>query len=59
MRAKSRLMLSLVKHLLVVIQEIKSYDEAIRPLFLTHSDHEMWSSLPGAGKRLAPRLLAE
>jgi transposase len=58
-RAKSRLMLSLVKQLLVVIQEIKSYDKAISTLFLTHPDHEIWSSLPGAGKRLAPRLLAE
>ncbi len=58
-RAKSRLMLSLVKQLLVVIQEIKSYDEAIHPLFLTHDDAELWSSLPRAGKRLAPRLLAE
>jgi Transposase IS116/IS110/IS902 family len=58
-RAKSRLMLSLVKQLLVVIQEIKSYDEAIKTLFLTHTDQELWSSLPGAGKRLAPRLLAE
>jgi transposase len=58
-RAKSRLMLSLVKQLLVVIQEIKSYDEAIRPLFLSHDDRAIWSSLPRAGKRLAPRLLAE
>ena len=58
-RAKSRLMLSLVKQLLVVIQEIASYDEAIRPLFLSHPDQELWSSLPRAGKRLAPRLLAE
>jgi transposase len=58
-RAKSRLMLSLVKQLLVVIAEIASYDEAISTLFLTHKDHELWSSLPRAGKRLAPRLLAE
>ena len=58
-RAKSRLMLSLVKQLLVVIEDIKSYDEAIRTLFLTHKDHELWRSLPRAGKRLAPRLLAE
>jgi transposase len=58
-RAKSRLMLSLVKQLLVVIQEIASYDKAISTLFLTHPDHEIWSSLPGAGKRLAPRMLAE
>jgi transposase len=58
-RAKSRLMLSLVKQLLVVLEEIASYDEAIRPLFLSHDDQELWSSLPRAGKRLAPRMLAE
>jgi transposase len=58
-RAKSRLMLSLVKQLLVVIQEIASYDEAIRPLFLRHDDQELWRSLPRAGKRLAPRRLPE
>jgi transposase len=58
-RAKSRLMLALVKQLLVVLEEIASYDKAISPLFLRHDEHELWSSLPGAGKRLAPRLLAE
>jgi transposase len=58
-RAKSRLMLSLVKQLLVVIQEIASYDKAMRPLFLSHPDQELWRSLPGAGKRLAPRRLPE
>jgi transposase len=58
-RAKSRLMLSLVKQLLVVIEEVASYDEAINTLFLTHKDQETWRSLPRAGKRLAPRLLAE
>ena len=58
-RAKSRLMLSLVKQLLLVIEDIASYDEEISTLFLTHKDQEMWRSLPRAGKRLAPRLLAE
>ncbi len=58
-RAKARLLLSLVKQLLVVIEEIKGYDKAIRTLFLSHPDHDLWSSLPRAGKRLAPRLLAE
>ncbi len=58
-RAKSRLMLSLVNQLLVVIKDIASYDEEISTLFLTHDDQPIWSSLPRAGKRLAPRLLAE
>jgi len=58
-RAKSRLLLSLVKQLLVVIEEIASYDKAIRPLFLRHDDQGLWRSLPGAGKRLAPRRLPE
>jgi transposase len=58
-RAKARLMRSLVKQLLVVIEEIASYDKAIHTLFLTHNDQDLWSSLPGAGKRLAPRRLPE
>jgi len=58
-RAKQRLMLSLVKQLLVVIEDITTYDKEISPLFLTHKDQQMWRSLPRAGKRLAPRLLAE
>jgi transposase len=52
-RAKSRLMLSLVKQLLVVIEDIASYDREISPLFLTHQDHQIWRSPPRAGKRLA------
>ena len=59
MRTKSRLMLSLVRQLLVVIEEIAAYDKEIKRLFLTHPDNELWQSLPGVGKRLAPRLLAE
>jgi len=58
-RAKSHLMLSLTKQLLVVIEDIASYDKQITALFLTHKDQKIWSSLPGAAKRLAPRLLAE
>lgn len=58
-RAKSRLMLALVKQLLIVIEEIKGYEEAITALFLTHEDATMWRTLPRAGKRLAPRLLSE
>jgi transposase len=58
-RTKSRLMLSLVKQLQVIIEEIAAYDKEIKRLFLTHPDNALWQSLPGVGKRLAPRLLAE
>jgi transposase len=58
-RAKSRLMLSLVKQLLVVIEDLAPYDKEISALFLTHPDQPLWSSLPRAAKRLAPRLLAQ
>jgi hypothetical protein len=58
-RTKSRLILSLVKQLLVVIEDLANYEKEIQALFLTHTDHEIRSSLKRAGKHLAPRLLAE
>jgi transposase len=58
-RTKSRLMLALVGQLLALVEQIAQYDKEIDTLFLTHPDAEIFSSLPRAGKRLAPRLLAE
>jgi transposase len=58
-RTKSRLMLVLVSQLLPLIEQIAQYNKEIDTLFLTHEDHEIFASLPRAGKRLAPRLLAE
>jgi transposase len=58
-RTKSRLMLALVSQLLPLMQQIADYDNVIRTLFLTHEDHAIFESLPRAGQRLAPRLLAE
>ncbi len=58
-RTKSRLMLALVSQLLPLIEQIAQYDKEIATLFLTHEDHEIFESLPRAGQRLAPRLLAE
>jgi len=58
-RAKARLMLVLVGQLLSLIEQVARYDKEIPSLFLTHEDNEVFSSLPRAGKRLAPRLLAE
>lgn len=56
---KSRLMLALVAQLLPLLEEIGQYDKEIATLFLTHADHEIFESLPGAAKRLAPRMFAE
>ena len=58
-RTKSRLMLALVAQLLPLLDQIAAYDEEVERLFLTHEDKEVFASLPGAGIRLAPRLLAE
>src|SRR5260370_3406331 len=58
-RAKSRLLLALVSQLLPLIEQIANYDKEIDTLFLTHEDHAIFASLPRAGERLAPSLLAE
>jgi transposase len=58
-RTKARLMLAVVAQLLPLLEQIAAYDKEIEALFLTHADSQMFASLPGAGKRLAPRLLAE
>ena len=58
-RTKSRLMLVLVSQLVPLIEQIAQYDKEIDALFLTHPDHALFESLPRAGQRLAPRLLAE
>ena len=58
-RTKTRLLRALVAQLLPLIEQIAQYDKEIEALFLTHEDHELFESLPRAGKRLAPRLLAE
>lgn len=58
-RTKSRLMLALVAQLLPLLEDIAEYDKEIERLFLSHADSGIFLSLPRAGKRLAPRLLAE
>jgi transposase len=57
-RTKARLMLALVSQLGPLLAQIKQYDDEITRLFLSHPDSPIFSSLPRAGKRLAPRLLA-
>jgi transposase len=58
-RTKSRLMQALLAQLEPLLQQIADYDKEIERLFLMHADSEIFQTLPGAGKRLAPRLLAE
>ena len=58
-RAKARLMLTLVAQLEIVLAAVAAYEREIGRLFAQHADHALFASLPRAGKRLAPRLLAE
>jgi transposase len=58
-RTKARLMLALLAQLEPVMEQIATYDAEIERLFLSHTDSALFASLPRAGKRLAPRLLAE
>ncbi|WP_236064811.1 transposase [Reticulibacter mediterranei] len=58
-RTKLRLALALIAQLLPLVEQIAAYEKEIERLFLTHADSQIFESLPGAGKRLAPRLLAE
>ena len=57
--AKSLLALSLSKMLQALETQLETYREQIRQLFNQHPDHDIFGSLPGAGDKLAPRLLAE
>lgn len=58
-RTKARLLLAILDQLEPLIKQIAAYDEEIARLFFLHEDHERFLALPGAGIRLAPRLLAE
>src|SRR5258706_7535046 len=51
-------MLALISKLGPLLEQIKQYDTEITRLFLHHPDSVIFASLPRAGKRLAPRLLA-
>jgi len=57
-RAKSQLAVSLCKLLRTLAQQLDLYRKQIAALFEEHPDHDLFGSLPGAKKVLAPRLLA-
>ena len=57
--AKSRLAVALVAQLGVLEKQLRDYRKAIESLFARHPDNDIFGSLPGAGSKLAPRLLSE
>jgi len=57
-RAKSQLAVSLCKLLVTLGKQLALYRQEIEALFRDHPDHDLFGSLPGAKKVLAPRLLA-
>jgi len=58
-RAKSLLAVALAAQLRVLQDQLDKYRARIQELFQQHPDHELFGSLPGAGEKLAPRLLGE
>src|SRR5260370_7733585 len=58
-RARSLLALSLVQMLFSVEKQLALYRQRIEELFARHPDHDLFGSLPGAGPKIAPRLLSE
>jgi transposase len=57
--AKSLLAISRVKMLRLIERQLAVYRTRIEALFAQHPDHDLFASLPGAGPKLAPRLLSE
>lgn len=57
--AKSMLAQALAVQLRTLQQQLDKYRERIEECFRRHPDHDLFGSLPGAGAKLAPRLLAE
>jgi len=57
--AKSLLAVSIVKQLKTLQEQLQEYRARIEEAFAQHPDHDTFDSLPGAGPKLAPRLLAE
>jgi transposase len=58
-RTKSRLALARTRMLRVLHNQIEAYRAEIEKLFAQHPGHHLLGSLPGAGPKIAPRLLGE
>lgn len=57
--AKSRLAVTRARQLQLLEKQLDEYRHEIQRLFSSHSDAALFGSLPGAGDKIAPRLLAE
>jgi transposase len=57
--AKRRLAEALVDQLELLDKQVKQYRAAIEERFEQHPDRDIFGSLPGAGRKIAPRLLGE
>jgi transposase len=57
--AKSFLAVTLCEQLLTLGNRLEKYRARINALFAKHPDHHLFGSLPGAGEKIAPRLLGE
>jgi len=57
--AKSALAVALVKLLHTLERQLTAYRKLIDECFQSHPAHDLFKSLPGAGPKLAPRLLGE
>jgi transposase len=58
-KAKSLYAVAKVKQLRTLDAQLDEYRRRIEALFASHPDSGMFGSLPGAGPKLAPRLLSE
>jgi transposase len=57
--AKNMLAVALAGQLRVLQGHLDKFRKKIEELFAKHPDHDVFGSLPGAGEKLAPRLLSE
>ena len=58
-KAKSLLAVTLARQLCLLESQLNEYRKRITELFGQHPDSGCFGSLPGAGEKIAPRLLAE
>ena len=58
-RTKSRLMLTTLTQLQILMDEIKSYEKEIENLLKSHPDSDIFLSLPGSGDILSAMFIAE